>query len=133
MVYIDNLCQGLFLAATVPAAAGNTYWIADAEPYEMRTILDTIETVLEEGFGIPVAHKRLQLPSVVGEIAYFIDAAIQATGLYHQKFHVLSEMNKSIACRIDKARTELGYEPKIALREGMYRSIDWCLEQGYEI
>ena len=133
MIYVDNLCQGLSLASKVPEAAGTTYWIADAEPYEMRTILDTIEAVLEEDFGMTVAHKRLKLPSVVGDIAYMVDAAIQATGLYHQKFHVLSEMNKSIACSIDKARAELGYEPKIALREGMHRSIKWCLEQGYEI
>jgi nucleoside-diphosphate-sugar epimerase len=133
MVYLDNLCQGLALAGRLPQAAGNTYWIADAEPYEMRTILDTIESVLEQDFSMEVAHKRLQLPSVVGDLAYWVDTAIQATGFYHQKFHVLSEMDKNIACSIDKARRELGYEPKVALREGMRRSIRWCLDQGMSI
>jgi nucleoside-diphosphate-sugar epimerase len=133
MVYLDNLCQGLALAGRLPQAAGNTYWIADAEPYEMRTILDTIENVLEQDFAMEVAHKRMQLPSFVGDIAYRVDSAIQATGFYHQKFHVLSEMDKNIACSIDKARRELGYEPKIALREGMRRSIRWCLDQGMSI
>ena len=133
MVYVDNLCQGLHLAATHPAAAGNIYWIADEEPYEMRTILDTIESVLEEDFGMQVAHKRMKLPSVAADIAYYVDAANQATGLYHQKIHVLSEMNKNIACSIDRARSQLGYEPKIALREGMRRSIKWCLDQGQTI
>lgn len=133
MIYVDNLCQGLSLASKVPEAAGNTYWIADAEPYEMRTIIDTIENLLEENFGLQVAHRRLRLPSFVAEIAYAVDAVIQAAGFYHQKIHVLSEMNKNIACSIDKARAELGYEPKISLREGMRRSIEWCLEQGYEI
>lgn len=133
MVYVDNLCEGLHLAANHPQAAGNTYWIADAEPYEMRVILDTIESVLEEDFGMTVAHKRMRLPSIAADIAYYVDAAIQATGLYHQKIHVLSEMNKNIACSIDRARTELGYEPKIALREGMRRSIQWCLAQGQTI
>jgi nucleoside-diphosphate-sugar epimerase len=133
MVYLDNLCHGLALAGRLPQAAGNTYWIADAEPYEMRTILDTIENVLEQDFAMEVAHKRMQLPSFVGDIAYRVDSAIQATGFYHQKFHVLSEMDKNIACSIDKARHELGYEPKIALREGMRRSIRWCLDQGMSI
>jgi nucleoside-diphosphate-sugar epimerase len=99
----------------------------------MRTILDTIESVLEEDFDIDVAHKRMKLPSVVADIAYWVDAAVQATGLYHQKMHVLSEMNKNIACSIDKARDELGYNPRVALREGMRRSIAWCLEQGQKI
>jgi nucleoside-diphosphate-sugar epimerase len=133
MVYVDNLCQGLSLAARQPQAAGNTYWIADAEPYSMATVLDTIESVLEQDFNMDVAHKRMKLPSVASDIAYWADAAIQATGMYHQKIHVLSEMNKNIACSIDKARRELGYEPKIALREGMRRSIGWCLEQGLAI
>jgi nucleoside-diphosphate-sugar epimerase len=133
MVYMDNLCQGLALAGRLPQAAGQTYWIADAEPYSMQTILDTIESVLEQDFHMQVAHKRLRLPGVVGEIAYLADAAIQAAGFYHQKIHVLSEMNKSIACNIEKARQELGYEPKIALREGMRRSIQWCIDQGQVI
>jgi len=133
MVYIDNLCQGLALAARHPAAAGQTYWIADAEPYPMQTILDTIESVLEQDFRMDVAHKRMRLPGFVAEVAYYVDAAIQSAGLYHQKIHVLSEMNKNIACSIDKARRELGYEPKIALREGMRRSIQWCLDQGMSI
>lgn len=133
MVYIDNLCYGILLAATQPKAAGQTYWIADDQPYEMRSILDTIESVLEKDFHMEVAHKRMRLPSIASEIAYLVDSAIQGAGFYHQKIHVLSEMNKNIACSIDKARRELGYNPKIALREGMRRSIGWCLKQGYSI
>jgi nucleoside-diphosphate-sugar epimerase len=133
MVYIDNLCHGLALASRQPQAAGQIYWIADAEPYTMTTIIDTIESVLEQDFQMDVSHKRMQLPSVVADVAYYVDAAIQAAGFYQQKIHVLSEMNKNIACSIDKARQELGYEPKIALREGMRRSIGWCLDAGLTI
>lgn len=133
MVYVDNLCQGLALAARLPQAAGNTYWIADAEPYEMRTIIDTIEDVLEQDFDMQVAHKRMRLPTILGDVAYWMDSGIQAAGFYHQKIHVLSEMHQSIACSIDKARRELGYEPKIALREGMRRSVGWCIEHGMKI
>jgi len=133
MVYMDNLCHGLILAATVEGAKGNTYWIADAEPYEMRTILDTIEGLLENDFEFAVKHKRLRLPSIAADVAYVVDAMLQSAGLYHQKIHVLSEMNKNISCSIDKARKELGYNPKVSLQEGMRRSIRWCLDQGYDI
>ena len=40
-----------------------------------------------------------------------------------QKIHVLSEMNKTIACSIEKAGRELGYDPQIELEEGMRRSL----------
>jgi nucleoside-diphosphate-sugar epimerase len=39
-------------------------------------------------------------------------------------------MNKDIACSIDKARKELGYDPKIDLKEGMRRSLEWCRKVG---
>jgi nucleoside-diphosphate-sugar epimerase len=133
MSYIDNLCQGLLLAATSPYANGQTYWLADRRPYSMNEIIDTVERLLETEFGRPCAHKRLRLPGLAAFIASVLDAAIQAAGFYHQKIHVLSEMNKTIACSIAKAEKDLGYRPAIELEEGMRRSLAWCLGQGLEI
>jgi nucleoside-diphosphate-sugar epimerase len=99
----------------------------------MNQIVDTVERLLETEFDIPVAHKRLKLPYVAGEVAMWMDAAIQGVGLYQQKIHVLSEMNKTIACTIQKAEEELGYDPKVELEEGMRRSIHWCLDEGLKI
>ncbi|MCA9632657.1 MAG: NAD-dependent epimerase/dehydratase family protein [Myxococcales bacterium] len=130
MVYIDNLCQGLLRAALVPHANGETYWIADAEPYEMNRIVDTVERVLESDFGFRVAHKRLRLPALAGDVATWLDGVLQRVGVYQQKLHVLGEMNKHIACSIGKAQRELGYEPTISLEEGMRRSIRYCIDQG---
>src|SRR6185295_11620494 len=62
MSYIDNLCQGLLLAASTPSAAGQTFWIADRRAYSMNEIVDTIERLLENEFGKQCAHKRLRLP-----------------------------------------------------------------------
>ena len=133
MAYVDNLCDGLLLAATLDAARGETYWIADEEPYSMAEIVDTVEEVLEQEFGIRCSHKRLRLPSLVGTAAERVDSMIQATGFYEQRIHVLGEMNKTIACRIDKARSELGYTPRFSLRQGMVESIRWCVENGQHI
>ena len=130
MAYVDNICQGLMLCEQVDEASGQTYWIADRAPYCMNEIVDTIERLIEVDFGLTVAHKRLRLPGFVSEIALALDKCIQRTGFYHQKMHVLSEMNKTIACSIEKARKELGYDPKIELEEGMRRSIQWMLDQG---
>jgi len=130
MSYVDNLCQGLLLAECTQAANGQTYWIADRRPYSMNEIVDTIERLLENEFQHPCAHRRLRLPGLASSIAYAADASLQAAGLYHQKIHVLSEMNKTIACSVRKAEKELGYRPAIELEEGMRRSLTWCHEQG---
>jgi nucleoside-diphosphate-sugar epimerase len=39
-------------------------------------------------------------------------------------------MNKTIACRVDRAVAELGYNPAVDLEEGMRRSLRWVREQG---
>ena len=133
MSYIDNTCQAILLALDNQAANGQTYWITDESPYTMNMIVDTIEELLENEFGYKVAHKRLNLPNMASSVAYIIDSILQKFGLYHQKIHVLSEMNKTIACSINKAKKDLGYDPKISLKEGMRHSIKWCLENGHSI
>lgn len=128
MAYVDNICQGMLLAERSPRAIGETYWIADARPYTMNEIIDTVEHLLETEFGQACAHKRLRLPWLAGEVATWADRSIQAMGLYNQKIHVLSEMNKTIACSIEKARRDLGYAPAVELEEGLRRSLAWVFE-----
>jgi len=130
MSYIDNLCQGLQLAALTPGAVGQTYWVADKRPYTMNEIIDTVERLLETEFGHKCAHKRMRLPGFASDVAEVIDWTLQSAGIYHQKFHVLSEMNKTIACSVARAERELGYRPAIDLEEGMRRSLRWCVDNG---
>jgi nucleoside-diphosphate-sugar epimerase len=130
MSYTGNLAEGLLRAGTVAAAAGRTYWIADARPYAMHEVIDTVERLLETEFGQPCARRRLRLPGLVSDVAQLLDGGVQGLGLYHTKVHVLAEMNKTIACSIERARRELGYAPAVALEEGMRRSLRWITERG---
>jgi nucleoside-diphosphate-sugar epimerase len=132
MAYMENLSQGLLLAAESGQAAGKTYWIADKRPYSMNEIVDTVERLLETEFNQKCAHKRLRLPALACSVAYVADKVFQTAGLYHQKIHVLSEMDKTIACSVAKAEAELGYRPAIELEEGMRRSLKWCVAQGIQ-
>jgi nucleoside-diphosphate-sugar epimerase len=124
MAYVDNVIQGMLLAAVTESARGQTYWIADRRPYTMNEIIDCVERLMGEEFHLPVRYKRWRLPGLVSETAQLADKAIQALGLYNTKIHVLSEMNKTIACSVARARRELGWHPGPGLREGMRRSIE---------
>ena len=133
MGYVDSLAYGIMLCATHQSAAGKAFWLADERPYPMAEILETVRGVLKQDFGLSVSDRRPQLPGAAADIARVIDAGTQKLSLYLQKFHVLSEMNLTIACDVSRARDELGFEPLVELREGMRRSVAWCLEQGHDI
>jgi nucleoside-diphosphate-sugar epimerase len=87
---------------------------------------------MHRDFKISCKGGRLHLPSLTADIAWAVDYCLQKVGIYHQKIHVLSEMNKTIACSVDKAAAELAYAPTVALEEGMRRSLDWLLTQPGE-
>lgn len=127
MTYIDNAVQGLILAATQKKAKGQTYWIADKRPYSTIEIYKTIADILE------VELKPRFVPKLVSSVFELIDDLIQGFGFYVKEIHVAGEMDKDIACSIEKAEKELGYFPKIGLRKGMEKSIKWCREQGVDI
>lgn len=129
MVYTDHLVQALLRAEATPAADGRAYWIADAEPYELRTIIATVRDALVAE-GLPVTGGQPRLPGVAGVVAGRLDGLLQARGRYVQAVHVLGELKDTIACDISRARVELGYDPRTTLLEGMRASIRFCREHG---
>ncbi len=133
MVYTGNLVQGVLLAERVEAAVGNAYWIADAEPYALRDILTTVRAALAAE-GLPVSNRRpIPIPRIAGIVAEKLDAIAQASGRYVPALHVLGELKDTIACDITRARKDLGYEPTVALLEGMRASVRWCLARGDQL
>jgi nucleoside-diphosphate-sugar epimerase len=130
MVYTENLVQGLLCAESSPKAPGNAYWVADAEPYTLADILDTVRAALRaEGFEV-TDRKPPRLPRAASVLAEKVDGFLQSKGRYLQAVHVFGEMKDTIACDITRARDEIGYQPTVGLFEGMRASIRWCTEHG---
>ena len=114
----------MILSSLIKKSKGQIYWIADEKPYTMNEIIFTVSDVLENEYGFNCKINSLKLPFIVGEIFQLLDFLIQKTGLYNQKVHVLSELNKNIACSIEKAKKELGYSPKVDLYKGIKIALD---------
>ena len=55
---------------------------------------------------------------------------IQGAKQYVPEIHVAGKMDRDIAATSDKARREIGYGPRIDLREGTRRAIAWCRANG---
>ncbi|TXH40779.1 MAG: NAD(P)-dependent oxidoreductase [Actinobacteria bacterium] len=132
MVDVDRLADCAWLALRSDTEAVRTYWVADARPYSMNEILDAVrEAAIAE--GLPVREAALHLPAVAGKVAYRVDALLQRFGRYQQEIHVAGELDKNIACTVDGAIRDLGFEPARDLVDGMRVSYRWGLENGQDV
>ena len=119
MAYVDNLVEGVILAATAPAAAGRLYHITDGEEVTCREVLDAIAGAL----GVPPPRRSVPYPVIYAIAALlegFAKAVRSATPPPITRYGV-----RLVACDchydIGRARRELGYRPPVSFREGVAR------------
>src|SRR5262249_55231801 len=125
--YIDDLCAGFRLCATTPAAAGRTYILAGAEIPTLREVMDLTAEVAK----VPRPTMRLPvwpvwLAGAAGE-GVFTPLGL-APPLYRRRVDVFT---KSRAFDISRARAELGFAPRVGLREGIGRTLGWYRDQHW--
>ena len=120
---VKNIVQGILLSVMNKKSKGQIYWIADEKPYTMNEIVFTVKEVLFNEFNINCKKNNLNLPFFIGQFFEYLDFSLQSIGLYNQKIHVASELNKNIGCSIEKAKKDLGYKPKIGLYDGIKLSL----------
>lgn len=127
LTYVDDLCDGFRLCATVPAAAGRTYLLAGGEVTTLRELIDITASVA----GVSPRVWRLPVWPV-----WLAGAACEAVcapfgiepPLYRRRVDFFT---KSRAFDITRAREELGFAPAVTLREGIRRTLEWYREQAW--
>ncbi|MCA1844971.1 MAG: NAD-dependent epimerase/dehydratase family protein [Actinobacteria bacterium] len=126
--YVDDVAAAMLLAATVPAAAGQTYNVTDGTETSLR---DFVEFLCRE-LGIPAPTKRIP-PPVAFAACYAAEAlararrAKQAPRLSRGRMRFLY-YNQLYSG--DKARRQLGYRPRYTYREGIAPTLAWYREQN---
>jgi nucleoside-diphosphate-sugar epimerase len=126
-LYIDNLVDAFELAASVPAARGQTYLIADEHYHSLNKIVKTIGDVM--GKDIDIIHlpfAPLWMAAAACEIAC---APLRISPpLFRRR---VDWFRQNRAFDIGKAKRELGYNPQIDLKTGLTRTAEWYVEKQY--
>ena len=129
LTHVDDVCEGLRLCATTPGAAGRTYIVAGAEVPTLREVMDLTAKIAG------VRPPRLRLP--VWPV-WLAGAACEAVftpfglspPLYRRRVDFFT---KSRAFDIGRARRELGFEPRVQLRDGIARTLECAREQRSDL
>lgn len=128
IIHVRDCVEGVFAAATSPAAIGQTYFLANDEPVQWSSLFDFAR---DAAGGRRIADVEMPLPLVrLG--AAFGDVAARLTG----RAGLLTSEKVALSaapfwvCSNEKAKRELGVVPRIALREGIAETYRWYLENG---
>jgi nucleoside-diphosphate-sugar epimerase len=126
--YVTDIAQGFMLAAYHEKAPGNVYNISNDRPLMQQEIFNAIAD--EIGGKRPTRHLPyvpLYYGSILAEkVAHMTHTRPLVTPLGVMMFGTDNRHS------IDKARGELGYEPKVAIREGIRLAAAWFNAGGME-
>jgi nucleoside-diphosphate-sugar epimerase len=121
--YVENIVRGILLAGTNPVAVGEVYNLSDELPQSMRQMIRTLCHVTgRRCIAIPIPTRpwlaacKVMHPLVkklTSQLAERVDPELVK---FLSTDHVIS---------IQKAKSQLGYQPDINFEEGCRRMFEW--------
>jgi nucleoside-diphosphate-sugar epimerase len=126
--YVTDVAQGFLLAAYHEKAPGNVYNIATDRPLTQQEIFNAIA---DDVNGIRPMRHLPYWPTYYGSIVAEKAALITHSRPIVTRLGVMlfgSDSRQSV----EKARHELGYEPKVDLREGLRLTAEWFNAGGMD-
>jgi dihydroflavonol-4-reductase len=125
LTYIDDLVEGFRLCGTVPAAQGRTYILAGPRYTTLEALVALVARELK--VSPPRVHWPVWPFWTAGLLCEMICIPFRIEPpLYRRRVDFYT---KSRAFDTTRARTELGFAPKVDLEEGIRRTADWYRQE----
>lgn len=126
-VYIDNLVDAFVLSMAPGLGAGNAYIIADEEYFPIEELIKRVGKSI--GVDVSVPHFPIFPLIIAGHVC---EKVCKPFGIEPPIFPRRVDWFRQVrAFKIDKAKKELGYIPRIGIDEGLRRTGEWYTENGY--
>jgi nucleoside-diphosphate-sugar epimerase len=125
-LYIDNLVDALVLTMEPGRGDGQAYLIADAEYVRIEDLIRRIARIM--GVTVRIPHFPVWPVIMAGHICETVCKPFGITPPIFPRRVDWYRQNR--AFKIDKARRDLGYDPKVGLDEGLKRTYEWYKAEG---
>lgn len=121
MAHVDDIVNGLLLAASHNHNGVRTYFISSERGYDWHEIRDATSQAL---------GRKLLTINVPAKMVKSVGKFTEKTASFFGNYPVMNEdkareMVLSWVCSVDKAVKELGYKQRIDLNEGIHDTIKW--------
>lgn len=125
-LYIDNLVDALELAAASDRGNGEVYLIADEHYYSLDDLVKEIAKALKVDLNlIHLPFFPLWTAAFATEMLYKPFPGVDPP-LFRRR---VDWFRQNRAFDINKAKRELGYQPKVTLAEGLSKTAQWYREK----
>ena len=126
-VYIDNLCDGFYAAWESDKINAEVYIIADEDYFTIKELVKKIG----ESMGTKVKFIHLPFFPLYAAACLFeflYKPFKKSPPLFRRR---VDWFRQNRAFKIDKARQELNYNPRIGIEEGLKRTAKWYKDNNY--
>jgi nucleoside-diphosphate-sugar epimerase len=126
-VYIDNLVDAFILAMAPGVGAGDAYIIADEEYFPIEELVARVGKAIDVKVSIP--HFPITPLIIAGHVC---EKVCKPFGITPPIFPRRVDWFRQVrAFKIDKAKKELNYVPRVGIDEGLRKTGDWYRAEGY--
>lgn len=129
LTYIDNAVDALLLCETAPESClGRKYHITNGEPVQLIDVLQQLFAKLDQPLrGKPVSYHQAFYAAWIMEWTARVVPWMEEPPFTR---YTVSVLGKSQTLNLDRARHELGYQPRIPIAEGVDRYVRWHRNHG---
>lgn len=126
-LYVENLVDAHLLAMEPGKGVGEAYLIADEHYYGIEEIVREVARALNVDVTIP--HYPVWPVVAAGHICEKLCRPFKITPPIFPRRVDWYRQNR--AFKIDKAKRDLGYRPRVELAEGLRLTAEWYRQEGY--
>ncbi|MBS1518716.1 MAG: NAD-dependent epimerase/dehydratase family protein [Bacteroidetes bacterium] len=128
LVYVEDLVNGIILAAENPSANGEKYFLCFDKAYNWNEIGSVTSKLLgKKAVKIRLPHSVVYSVGFLSEIfSYFTGKPVT---LNVEKCRDITQLRW--VCSNQKAKAQLGFKPEYTLEESFKKTIDWYKEVNW--
>lgn len=124
--YIDNLVDLMMLISEDERAIGNGYLVHDGESTTLEEFCAGIAKTM--GVSPPKTHIPYWSAMTAARVMEFVWKLFRIRTRPLLTTYAVTNLGSRFRFSIDKARRELGWEPRISYREGFQKTMEWLKE-----
>ena len=125
---MQDIVQGILLAVETQTKSGEIFFLSDGNDYRMEEIGD----IVAQAMGITAFRIRVPKRMILGIACFseYLSKFFRRPSLLN-KDKAEEMIQKDWVCDITKAKTLLGFEPRVPLSEGAKLTFEWYKKEKW--